>query len=221
MKTIFSWGMLLLSAVLVLISQPPAAGRHFRVRRGTATAKTVRGARWHHGGDRQAGRARQENSSMNPADRSNHARDRPAQEVAAALYKLVVEQLPDAVIVSDRHGVIETWNRAAETLFGFAAGEAIGQSLDIIIPERFRQAHWEAFHQAVANGRTRLGSQVRTTRSTHKQGHKMYVDLSFGLVTDASGTVVGATAVARDCTARFEADKALRKRVAELEAGTS
>jgi len=109
MKTIFSWGMLLLSAVLVLISHPPAAGRHFRVRRGTATAKTVTGTGWHHCGDRQAGRARQENSSMNPADRSNHARDRPAQEVAAALYKLVVEQLPDAVIVSigtasSRHG---------------------------------------------------------------------------------------------------------------------
>ena len=158
---------------------------------------------------------------MNPAERSQRNQDRPALDVEPALYQGVVEQLPDAVIVSDRHGLIQVWNSSAEALFGFAAAEAIGQSLDIIIPERFRQAHWEGFHQAVANGRTRLGSQVRTTRSMHKQGHKLYVDLSFGLLTDAAGTIVGATAVARDCTARFEADKALRKRVAELEAGAS
>lgn len=164
---------------------------------------------------------------MSPADHPGHVQDRAADDAGAAgdvaqvPYQGVVEQLPDAVIVSDRQGVIRIWNRAAEELFGFAAAEAIGQSLDIIIPERFREAHWNAFDQAVVNGRTRLGSQVRTTRSMHKQGHKLYVDLSFGLVTDEAGSVVGATAVARDCTARFEADKALRKRVADLEAGAT
>ena len=158
---------------------------------------------------------------MSSANRSNQRQDRSADDAAPTLYKDIVEQLPDAVIVSDRQGVIEVWNRAAEALFGFTAAEAIGASLDIIIPERFRQVHWAGFHQAAANGRTRLGSQVRTTRSMHKQGHKLYVDLSFGLVIDAAGAVVGATAVARDCTARFEADKALRQRVAELEAGTT
>ncbi len=158
---------------------------------------------------------------MSPADHPDPLPARPVGDAAPALYQGVVEQLPDAVIVSDRHGVIRVWNRAAEALFGFAAAEAIGQSLDIIIPERFRAAHWNGFNQAAANGRTKLGSQVRTTRSMHKQGNKLYVDLSFGLVTDAAGSVVGAMAVARDCTARFEADKALRKRVAELEAGAT
>lgn len=137
------------------------------------------------------------------------------------LYKDVVEQLPDAVVVADPDGGILVWNRAAEALFGFTAAEAIGSSLDIIIPERFRAAHWEGFRRAVENGRTRLGSQVRTTRSMHKLGHKLYVDLSFGLVTDAAGAVVGSMAVARDCTARYEADKALRSRLADLESKTS
>lgn len=158
---------------------------------------------------------------MRSADRTIPNQEPPSHHAAPSLYRDVVEQLPDAVIVSDRHGVIQAWNRAAEALFGFAAAEAIGQSLDLIIPERFRKAHWDGFHQAVANGRTRLGSQVRTTRSAHKEGYKLYVDLSFGLVTDATGAVVGATAVARDCTARYEADKALRKRLAELEAGST
>ena len=137
------------------------------------------------------------------------------------LYKDVVEQLPDAVVVADPDGGILVWNRAAEALFGFTAAEAIGSSLDIIIPERFRAAHWEGFRRAVENGRTRLGSQARTTRSMHKLGHKLYVDLSFGLVTDAAGAVVGSMAVARDCTARYEADKALRSRLADLESKTS
>lgn len=137
------------------------------------------------------------------------------------LYKGIVEQLPDAVVVADREGVIQVWNHSAEALFGFSAAEVVGASLDIIIPERLRAAHWEGFHRAVANGRTRLGSQVRTTRSMHKLGHKLYVDLSFGLVTDAAGTVLGSMAVARDCTARYEADKALKVRLAELAPKTS
>lgn len=141
--------------------------------------------------------------------------------VDLALYKAIVEQLPDAIVVADRAGLILVWNRAAESLFGFPATEAIGHSLDIVIPERFRAAHWDGFHRAVANGRTCLGSRVRTTRSMHKLGHKLYVDLSFGLVIDATGAVAGSMAVARDCTARYEAEKTLKNRLAELEAGTS
>ena len=141
--------------------------------------------------------------------------------VDLVLYRAIVEQLPDAIVVADRAGLILVWNRAAASLFGFSATEAIGRSLDIIIPERFRAAHWEGFHRAVASGRTRLGSQVRTTRSVHKLGHRLYVDLSFGLVANAAGAVVGSMAVARDCSARYEAEKALKNRLAELEARTS
>ena len=134
-----------------------------------------------------------------------------------ALFQAIVEQTPDAVIFADREGLIRVWNRGAEAVFGFAAEEALGQSLDLIIPERLRAAHWQAFDRAIGNGRTQYGNQVRTTRSIHKDGRKLYVDLSFGLITDAAGAVVGSVAVGRDGSERFLSAKALRERLAALE----
>ena len=133
------------------------------------------------------------------------------------LFEAIVEQTPDAIIFSDRDGMIRVWNRGAETVFGFPAAEVIGSSLDIIIPERFRRAHWEGFHQAILHGHTQHCGQVRTTRSIHKLGHTLYVDLSFGLVTSGAGSVIGSVAVGRDCSARYLSEKALRERLAELE----
>lgn len=137
--------------------------------------------------------------------------------VEPVLFEAIVEQIPDAVVFADRDGVIRLWNRGAEAVFGFAANEVLGQSLDVIIPERLRPAHWQGFQRAIDNGRTRYGNQVRTTRSIHKDGRKLYVDLSFGLVTDAAGTVVGAVAVGRDCSERYLSEKALRDRLAAFE----
>ncbi len=136
-----------------------------------------------------------------------------------AWYRALVEQLPDAMVFADRDGVIRAWNRGAEAVFGFAAGEVIGQSLDVIIPERLRAAHWEGYRRAIESGRTRHSNQVRTTRSLHKDGRKLYVDLSFGVIVDAAGAVAGAVAVGRDCSQRYLAQKALQERVAALEAG--
>ena len=133
------------------------------------------------------------------------------------LCNAIVAQTPDAIVFADRDGVIRLWNRGAEALFGFAAAEVIGSSLDVIVPERFRQAHWDAFHRAVASGRTRPGDSVRTTRADHKSGRKLYVDLSFGLVKDGSGSVIGSVAVGRDCSVRYLAERALRERLAALE----
>ncbi len=131
------------------------------------------------------------------------------------LFKAVVEQAPDALIFADREGAIQIWNHAAETVFGYAAAEVLGGSLDVIIPERLRRAHWEGFRRAIDSGQTRLGARALTTRSVHKNGSKLYVELSFGLVRNRAGAIVGALAVGRDCTARHLADSALRARVAE------
>ena len=90
------------------------------------------------------------------------------------LFEALVEQTPDAIIFADCDGMIRVWNRGAETVFGFSAAEVIGSSLDVIIPERFRRAHWEGFHQAIERGHTQHGGQVRTTRSIHKLGHTLY-----------------------------------------------
>ena len=145
----------------------------------------------------------------------------PGHPLDHALYKDIVEQLPDAIIFADCNGVIRMWNQGAEAVFGFPAAEVIGSSLDIIIPERLRKAHWEGFRQAIASGRTRQPAQVRTTRSIHKLGRKLYVDLSFGVVKSAAGSVIGSVAVARDCTARHESDKALRSQIAGIEGKTT
>lgn len=133
------------------------------------------------------------------------------------LFQAIVEQAPDAIIFADRGGAIRVWNHRAETIFGYAATEVLGKSLDVIIPERLRPAHWEGFRRAIDTGQTKQGNPVLTTRSVHKNGSKLYVDLSFGLVRDETGTVTGAMAVGRDGAARYLSEGALRARVAELE----
>ncbi|HEY8708826.1 MAG TPA: PAS domain S-box protein [Burkholderiaceae bacterium] len=143
--------------------------------------------------------------------------NQPSEQAELLLFKAIVEQTPDAIIFADCDGMIRVWNRGAEVVFGFSAAEVIGSSLDIIIQERFRRAHWEGFRNAIESGHTRHGGDVRTTRSNHKLGHKLYVDLSFGLVTSEAGSVIGSVAVGRDCTARHLSDKALRDRLAEFE----
>ena len=136
----------------------------------------------------------------------------------AELYRAIGESTSDAIIFADRDGLIRLWNRGAERLFGFSAAEAVGQSLDIIIPKRLRRAHWEAFDRSLATGQTKYTNRVLTTRSMRKDGSKLYVDLGFGLVRDAGGTPIGAFATGRDCTARYEADIATKARIKALEA---
>ena len=147
----------------------------------------------------------------------NRSPDHVGLHADLQLFEAIVEQTPDAIIFADCDGMIRVWNRGAETVFGFSAAEVIGGSLDVIVPERFRRAHWEGFHQAIERGHTQHGGQVRTTRSIHKLGHTLYVDLSFGLVKSSAGSVIGSVAVGRDCSARYLADKALREKLAELE----
>jgi PAS domain S-box-containing protein len=113
------------------------------------------------------------------------------------LHTLALEQTADAVIVIDKEGVIRIWNAAAERLFEFSADEALNQSVDLIIPERLREAHWRGFSHAMAAGKTRLGGVPTRTRALCKSGNKLYVQMSFAVVLDQSGQSVGAVAMAR------------------------
>ncbi|MGE5090462.1 MAG: PAS domain S-box protein, partial [Candidatus Levyibacteriota bacterium] len=87
-----------------------------------------------------------------------------------ALAAAILDQAADAVIFADVEGVIRVWNAAAARIFGFAAAEAIGRSLDLIIPEHLRQAHWIGFRRAMQSGATRLGGQPTMTRGLHQSG---------------------------------------------------
>jgi PAS domain S-box-containing protein len=135
-----------------------------------------------------------------------------------SLSQALIEQLADAVIFADREGLIQLWNAGAEAVFGYRADQVLGQRLDVIIPERLRLAHWGAFDAAVDTGEMKHGRVAMTTRSMHEDGRDLYVDMSFALVKDAAGQVLGSVAVARDITSRFQAQKESRKRIAELEA---
>lgn len=126
----------------------------------------------------------------------------------AQLGELIVEQVADAIIYSNRDGVIERWNAAATAMFGFTAAEALSQSLDIIIPERLRAAHWRGFDAAMASGKTRLHGRPTLTRAEHKDGSKLYVEMSFAVVVDATGKTLGSVAMSRDVTERVNRDKA-------------
>ena len=138
----------------------------------------------------------------------------PLETTAAHLLR----SMPEAVIFCDLEGVIRVWNGGAEKVFGWSAAEAVGQSLDLIIPERMRKAHWDGFDQAIARGGVKPGRTSMITRSLHKAEEFIYVDMSFEMVRDESGQLIGSMAVARDATKRFNEEKALRKQLAELTA---
>lgn len=134
---------------------------------------------------------------------------------AAPLAEAILDQLADAVIYTDRQGIIERWNAAAASLFGHTAVEAIGQNLDLIIPEHLRAAHWRGFDAALASGATKLHGRPMLTRAQHQSGEKLYVEMSFALVADRDGQIVGSVAMARDVTARVEKDREIARELAE------
>lgn len=122
----------------------------------------------------------------------------------------IIGQTADALIFADCDGVIRRWNAAASRIFGFDAAEALGQSLDIIIPKHLRESHWRGFDSAIASGKLKLSGQPTLTRGLHKDGHKIYVEMTFALVTDEQGQVLGSVSIARDVTERVAQEKAAR-----------
>ncbi len=127
------------------------------------------------------------------------------------LAEMIIDQVADAVIYANRAGVIVRWNRASAALFGFSAEDALGQSLDLIIPEHLRAAHWRGFEAAIANGAMKLEGRPTLTRALHKSGGKLYVEMTFAIVkADAGGEVIGSVAMARDVTERVERERATR-----------
>ncbi|MCG2633802.1 MAG: PAS domain S-box protein [Gammaproteobacteria bacterium] len=131
--------------------------------------------------------------------------------------EMIVEQSPDAIIFTDQKGIIRIWNTSAERVFGFSKKDAIGSSLDIIIPESFRKAHWQGFDRAITDRVTKYVGQSLPTKAVRADGSTIYVELSFSIVLDASGGVLGALSTARDITVRFERDRRDRRRLKELE----
>ncbi|MGH6680955.1 MAG: PAS domain-containing protein, partial [Bradyrhizobium sp.] len=108
----------------------------------------------------------------------------------------ILDQAADALIYADRSGHIMRWNAACCALFGFSAEEALGQRLDLIIPEHLRAAHWKGFDAAMASGATKLHGRPTLTRAVHKSGRKLYVEMTFAIVKAAEGGALGSVAMA-------------------------
>ena len=124
------------------------------------------------------------------------------------LADLILDQVADAIICTDPSGAISRWNRASVGLFGYSAEEAIGQSVELIIPEHLRAAHWNGFDAAMKNGATKLEGRATLTRALHKSGRRLYVEMTFAIVKDDTDGVLGAVAMARDVTDRIERERA-------------
>lgn len=133
-------------------------------------------------------------------------------------FETLVQDAPDAVIYADSAGVIRFWNRGAERIFGFAAAEALGQSLDIIIPEGLRARHWHGYRQVMNSGRSRYGGgDLLAVPGLHKDGRRLSLEFSIVPVHGEDGRLSGIGAILRDVTKRFDEMKELRRRLAAAE----
>lgn len=133
------------------------------------------------------------------------------------LYRQLVQNCNDAIIFSDREGLIRLWNKGAEEMLGFSAEEALGQSLDIFIPENQRARHWEGYYRVMETGSTRYAKELLAAPALRKDGTRISTEFSMTIIRDTEGKIAGTVAVMRDVSARWQKEKALRARLAELE----
>lgn len=132
-------------------------------------------------------------------------------------FELFVQTAGDAIIAANPEGEIILWNPSAERIFGFAGSEALGRSLDLIVPERFRERHWNGYRKAMATGRTRYTTDVLRVPVLHKDGRTLSIAFTVALLSSPEGKAEAITAIVRDETARWNEERELRRRVAESE----
>jgi PAS domain S-box-containing protein len=135
------------------------------------------------------------------------------------LCREIVYGAQDAIIFSDPDGVIVLWNSGAETIFGYSVNEALGQTLDLIIPEKPRSRHWDGYRKVMATGSTRYGQELLGVPAIRKDGARISIEFSVVLPRSSSGALLGAAAIIRDVTARWQREKELKERLAALERG--
>ena len=134
------------------------------------------------------------------------------------LCREIVERAPDAIVFADREGTIRLWNAGAEAVFGFSKREALGKPLEIIIPERLRERHSEGYRRVMQTGESRYSQDLLAVPALRKDGSRISIEFSIAVVSSDAGAILGAAAIIRDVTARWERDRALKQKLAECEA---
>ena len=133
----------------------------------------------------------------------------------SVLADAVLHTSSDAIVASDKDGIIQFWNAGAERIFGYTSGDAMGKSLDIIIPERLRARHWQGYRQVMATGESRYGhGDVLAVPGIRKDGTGVSLEFTIVPVRDGTSRMIGMVAIMRDVTARFEEMRALRQKIA-------
>jgi PAS domain S-box-containing protein len=135
----------------------------------------------------------------------------------AWLAAAVVTESAEAIVVTDPKGIILLWNAGAARIFGFSAADVVGQSLDVIIPEKLRARHWQGYQQTMLTGYTRYGDKLLSVPALHQDGHRLSIEFSVALLRDEANQIVGISAIMREITERREAEKALRTKLSELQ----
>lgn len=140
---------------------------------------------------------------------------KPAADLTG-LAQAVLSTAADAIIATDREGLITFWNPGATRIFGFSADEAMGHSLDIIIPENLRKRHWDGYHHTMATGESRYGAaDLLAVPGLRKDGQRVSVEFTIVMLQDAQGQTCGTAAILRDVTKHFEEMRKLRRQLAE------
>jgi PAS domain S-box-containing protein len=132
-------------------------------------------------------------------------------------YQALVTSLGDGVMASDAQGLIVLWNPACTRMFGYTEADALGKSLDLIIPQRQQKPHWDGYNKTMATGITKYGNDVLRVPAMHKDGHTLSIAFTVSMLHNPDGSVSAIIAVIRDESVKFAEERALKKRVNELE----
>ncbi|MEY4427033.1 MAG: hypothetical protein RL535_1331 [Pseudomonadota bacterium] len=132
-------------------------------------------------------------------------------------FQALVTSAGDGIMASDSQGLITLWNPACTRMFGFTEADALGKSLDLIIPQRQQKPHWDGYHKTMETGKTKYGNDVLRVPAVHKDGHTLSIAFTVSMLYNPDGTVSAIVAVIRDESVKFAQERALKKRVTELE----
>src|ERR1035437_7768410 len=133
------------------------------------------------------------------------------------LLKQLIDYTPDAILISDQEGIISFWNSGAEQMFRHTAAEAVGQSLDLIIPENLRGRHWDGYHRVMASGETKYKTGLLSSPGVRKDGSRVSLEFSMVLLRDEAGQMQGCASIMRDVTERWKKEKELKERLTVCE----
>lgn len=136
------------------------------------------------------------------------------------ILKQTLDNAPDAILISDNNGKIVFWNNGAERIFGHTSAEAVGQSLDLIIPENLRSRHWEGYHKVMASGETKYKTGLLSSPGVHKDGSRISLEFSMIILKNEIGDNYGCASIMRDVTERWNKEKDLKERLKACETDT-